>query len=626
MRQHQSRIRQSFALLISILTLCSLSGAAVWARITPESSTASVSVDELSRHVKYLASSELQGRGSGTPGGDLAAEYIAAQFKQYGLKSSAEGNYFQPFDFTAGIKYGETNSLSAAVHEAGQKKTQQIDFRSSEDFQPLNFSSSGQSVAATGKGKKGGELVLAGFGISAPQINYDDYAKIDVKDKIVLVLPFSPEGNNPHGKFAEYMPLRRKALAARERGARAILFISEADNLSEKRGRTDDGNYTDAGIIAFAVSKRMANELLKSAGKTVEDLQKGGSETGTGETLALESVQLKLKADLTREVKTTRNVIGWLEGNDEKLKNEYLVIGAHYDHLGMGGHGSLSSDGGGIHYGADDNASGTAGLMELARIFSANRQHLRRSIVFAAFSGEELGLLGSNYYVKNPIFPLERTIGMLNMDMIGRMKNDTLVIGGIGTSPQWKPIVEELNRTRGFTLKLQEDGYGPSDHASFYGKDMPVLFFFTGVHDDYHKPSDTADRLNLVSEGAIVSLVYDIAAQVVSKEERLAFTKATGGGERRAMNNSFRVYVGSVPDYAEQIEGVKLSGVRPGSPAEKAGIKAGDIIVQLAGKAVKNVYDYTYTLQDMKPDETVSVIVLRDGQKVELKLTPIARQ
>jgi C-terminal processing protease CtpA/Prc len=215
---------------------------------------------------------------------------------------------------------------------------------------------------------------------------------------------------------------------------------------------------------------------------------------------------------------------------------------------------------------------------------------------------------------------------MLNMDMIGRMKNDTMVVGGVGTSPQWKPLLEELNQTRGFVLKMQDDGFGPSDHSSFYSKELPVLFFFTGVHDDYHKPSDTADRINVISQQALVTLVQDIVLRLANQPTRIEFTKASGGGERRAMNSSFRVYVGSVPEYDEQIKGVKLSGVRPGSPAEKAGLKANDVVIELAGKSIRSVYDYTYVLQDMKPDVTVDVIVLREGQRIELKLTPIARQ
>ncbi|KAF0247374.1 MAG: putative aminopeptidase, partial [bacterium] len=567
--------------------------------------------ESLSKHIKYLASSELEGRRSGTAGCEKAADYIIAQFKQYGVKPVGGDGFLQGFEFIAGVKQGQSTTLKA------KNNGQDVEFQLAQDFQPYNFSSNG-SVS--------GQIVLAGYGISAPGINYDDYAKIDVKDKIVMLLPFSPEGNNLNGKFGEYLAARRKALTAREHGAKAVLFISEADSLKDVRTR-DDGNYTDAGIVALRISKRTANELLKSVGKNVDGLQKSGSEAGVGETITLNKVNLAISTEVVREMRKTYNVLGLIEGSDEKLKKEVIVLGAHYDHLGMGGAESLAVGAEGIHHGADDNASGTAGLLELARVLGENRQTLRRSVLFAAFSGEELGLLGSSHYVnKSPSFPLNQTVAMLNMDMIGRMKNDNLVVGGIGTSPQWKPIVEGLNKARGFVLKLQEDGYGPSDHASFYGKDIPVLFFFTGVHDDYHKPSDTADRINVVSEQAVVTLVQDITTKLAGQEARIEFTKAKVEGERRQMNSSFRVYVGSVPDYAEQVEGLKLSGVRPDSPAEKAGIKGGDIIVGLAGKTIKSVYDYTYVLQELKPNETVEIIVLRDGQKVSLQLTPTARQ
>lgn len=571
-----------------------------------------VSTESLSKHIKYLASSELEGRRSGTPGCEKAADYIVAQFKQYGIKPVSGDGFLQGFEFIAGVKQGQNTSLKA------KNNGQDIEFQLAQDFKTYNFSSSG-SVS--------GQIVLAGYGISAPNINYDDYAKIDVKDKIVMLLPFSPEGSNFQGKFSEYLAVRRKALTARERGAKAVLFISEADNLRDDALTRDDGNYSDAGIVALRISKRTANELLKSSGKTLDGLQKSGSETGVGETIALDKVNLAINAEVVREMRKTYNVLGFIEGSDEKLKKEVIVLGAHYDHLGMGGAESLAIGTEGIHHGADDNASGTAGLLELARVLGENRQSLKRSVLFAAFSGEELGLLGSAHYVnKAPSFALNQTVAMLNMDMIGRMKGDSLVVGGIGTSPQWKPMVEELNKTRGFLLKLQDDGYGPSDHASFYGKDIPVLFFFTGVHDDYHKPSDTSDRINVVSEQAIVTLVQDITTKLASQDSRIEFTRAKVEGERRQMNSSFRVYVGSVPDYADQVEGIKLSGVRPGSPAEKAGIKSGDIIVGLAGKTIKSVYDYTYVLQELKPNETVEVIVLRDGQKVSLQLTPTPRQ
>ncbi|MBL8149986.1 MAG: M28 family peptidase, partial [Blastocatellia bacterium] len=461
----------------------------------PVAPLAVVETERLSTHIKYLASDELEGRRSGTVGCKLAAEYISKHYKQLGLKTPNSSSYFQPFEFIDGVKFDAGSSFKA---EVGDKKHE---FKLGEDYIPLNFSSSGNIEA----GKD--QVALAGFGITASQLNYDDYAKLEAKDKVLIVLPFGPEGNNLQGKFGDYLSVRRKTLIAREKGAKAILLVSEAENLKDRAKMADDDNFTDSGVVVLNISKTVANELLKPSGRSVETLQKTASETGSGESLLLSDISLKLSIKVTREMKTTENVIGWVEGNDEKLKNEYIVIGAHYDHLGLGGRSSLAPDRSGIHHGADDNASGVAGLLELARVFSSNRELLKRSVIFVGFSGEEEGLLGSNHYVKNPPFPLERTVAMLNMDMIGRMRKDSMVVGGIGTSPVWKPMIEELNKVRGFDLKLQEDGFGPSDHASFYGKDMPVLFFFTGNHEDYHRPSDTSDKINVVSEQAIVTLV-----------------------------------------------------------------------------------------------------------------------
>lgn len=620
MAQKRALVKRSSTAFIVLLfsTLLIVMGA--WAQVAGDSThhdlltttrtTTLIESSAISKHIKYLASDELQGRRSGTPGCQLAADYITKQFQSYGLQPSNKGKYLQPFEFIAGVKYSAQNHLLAKI--GGQAS----EFKLSTDYLPFNFSSSGSVTSG---------VVLAGFGISAPALGYDDYAQIDVKDKVVMVLPFGPEGNNSQGKYGEYLGFRRKALAAREHGAKAILFISEADTLTDIKGR-EEGNYADSGIIALRISKQVANQFLKSAAKNFDDLQKEAASANLASRLTLDKVTIDLNSEVSREMQTTDNVIGWLEGSDEKLKNEYIVIGAHYDHLGMGGPESLANGVQAIHHGADDNASGVAGLLELARALAANKSQLRRSVIFAAFSGEELGLLGSSHYVKQPLFPLNQTMAMLNMDMIGRMRNDTLVVGGIGTSPQWKPLVEDLNQMRGFVLKFQDDGYGPSDHSSFYGKDIPVLFFFTGVHDDYHKPSDTAEHINVISEQAIVSLMQDIATKISNQDSKIEFTRAKAEGERRNMNSSFRVYMGSVPEYSEQVQGVKLSGTRPGSPAEKAGLKAGDIIIKLAGRDVRSVYDYTYVLQDLKPNETVEVIVTRDGKPVTLQITPTPRQ
>ncbi|MCS6885894.1 MAG: M20/M25/M40 family metallo-hydrolase [Acidobacteriota bacterium] len=564
------------------------------------SDEASVVTDNLLRHVKVLSSDEFEGRRSGTRGCEQAAEYIASEFRKLGLKPVGEG-YYQNFEFVAGVK---TLKARCKLKAAGRR----IELRLGEDFQPLNFSSSTKYV---------GSVALAGFGIKADELGYNDFS-IDLRKKAALVLPYSPEGNNPHGKFAPYLAIRRKALSARESGVGVVLFISEAETLSERVLRRDE-TYTDAGVAAILISRKVADFILSTIGKTVEQLQKEAESSAKGQLSELPKVSLELELSLIRESRTTANVVGLLEGETK----EYLLIGAHYDHLGLGGSGSLAPDRQGVHHGADDNASGVAGLLELARIMSLQNR-LKRGIVFAAFSGEEEGLLGSAYYAKHPLVPIEQTVAMLNMDMIGRMRDDRLVIGGAGTSTGWKKLVDGANSLRGLQISYQDDGYGPSDHASFYAQNVPVLFFFTGNHEDYHKPSDTYDKINYLGMKTILALVRDVALAVVNAELRPTFTKAGEADTRRA-TNTFRVVLGTVPDYSSQVEGMRLSGVRPGSPAEQAGLRSGDVIVELAGRRITSIHDYTYVLQDLRPGQTVSAIVLRDGKRLEFKVTPAAR-
>jgi aminopeptidase YwaD len=395
-------------------------------------------------------------------------------------------------------------------------------------------------------------------------------------------------------------------------------------------------------------------------------------------------VMLNLTTDVVRKEAPAANVVGVLEGSDPKLKSEVIVLGAHYDHLGRGGEGSLGREGE-IHFGADDNASGTAGLLELARLFAGEREKLRRTVVFVAFGGEEEGLIGSSYYVQNPSLPLEQTVAMLNMDMIGRLRDGALNVGGVGTAAELRALVEEANKgykvtlypgaggegstqektremnlkvrqegkpdrevkmrvpdpdpivitgadgqtavtarpAERFALRLSEDGFGPSDHSSFYARRVPVLFFFTGSHEDYHKPTDTADRLNYEGEAQILGLVRDIVYRLQERETRPTYAVAKAEANTRT---TFRVSLGTVPSYGESADGLKLDAVREGSPAAAAGLKAGDKIVRLAGRDIRNVYDYTQALSEMKAGQEYEVELLRDGQRLTLKVTPAERK
>lgn len=337
--------------------------------------------------------------------------------------------------------------------------------------------------------------------------------------------------------------------------------------------------------------------------------------------------------------KVAYNVVGVLEGRDKILKNEAIVIGAHYDHLGRGGQGSLAANSTDIHHGADDNASGTAAIIELARQFAKDRSN-KRTLIFIAFSGEEDGIFGSKYYVDNPVFPLDKTVAMINLDMVGRLKDDMLTIGGIGTATEWKSLVENANsRPTSFTpvydpskvsyrklfrLQLNDDGFGPSDHSSFYGKQIPVLFFFTGTHLDYHKPSDTADKINYDGEIMVVAYIAEIIKAIDQSLTRPTYTVAKSSGTPGG-RTGFSISLGTIPTYADSTDGMLLDGVRENSPASKAGLKAGDKVIKLAGKDIRNVVDYTAAMSEMKPDVEYEIVFVRGGETLTLKIVPAKR-
>jgi aminopeptidase YwaD len=409
--------------------------------------------------------------------------------------------------------------------------------------------------------------------------------------------------------------------------------------------RYDHGG--DAGIPVAMISRAAAAKILAEPNTTIEAYEEAAdsrkftstaaqtTNTGNGDSIGRTITRqemlwlppqrrfLTLSTDVRRAEAPAYNVVGVLEGSDPVLKKENIVIGAHYDHLGRGGEGSgsLAPRSGEIHHGADDNASGTAGLIELARVFSAQRPRLKRTVVFIAFGGEEEGLLGSNYYVNNPLTPLSNTVAMINMDMIGRMKDGKLMVGGVGTAKEWRQII---GQNSDFSLTLNEDGFGPSDHSSFYGKQVPVLFFFTGTHTDYHKPSDTFEKINYKDEAKILNLVARIVRDVDGADKRLTY--ATAKSDATPRTGGFRVFLGTIPNYGEGSNGLLIDGVREGSPAEKAGIKAGDRIVKIGEREIKNVYDYTYALGEMKAGQEYVFEIVRGTEKLSLKLTPEARK
>ena len=602
---------------------------------------------KLRQHVTYLASDALDGRRTGTAGANDAARYIAGEFSRLGLRpgnenvagsrklSEAMARYLQTFPYVAGVEAGKGNALSFGATKPDNSLQPGV------DWVPLGYSANT---------KVEGGIVFAGFGITASELNHDDYSGLNATGKIAIALQGTPDGDNPHGRFTRFEGVRWKAVAARNAGAKALIVVArEADFKNERLTKLEyDNRSGDAGLPVIVVSRQAVDKILALSNTSISQLQQNRALTG----------EISLATDIVRKEVPAYNVIGVLEGSDKNLKNEYIVIGAHYDHLGRGGEGSgsLMPNSGDIHYGADDNASGTAGLIELARVFSAQRPKLKRSVIFIAFGGEEEGLLGSNYYVNHPVAPLANTIAMINMDMIGRMKDRKLVIGGVGTAKEWRDIIKQANTaqtvkvtatseqpavrkmpivvsangrpimtvdpTGAFELTLNEDGYGPSDHQSFYIKQVPVLFFWTGTHIDYHKPSDTFDKINYEDEARILNLVARIVRDVDGAEKRLTYETAKSEPPRASV---FRVYLGTIPNYADSTDGLLIDGVREDSPAAKAGIKPGDRIVKIGTRDVKNVYDYTHALGEMKANQEYVIEVVRAGEKLSLKITPLAR-
>jgi hypothetical protein len=627
--QYQKTLRLLLALLL--LSSNALAQSAAQPAAAPD-------VERLRAHVTYLASEKLEGRRTGTVGAQEAARYVAREFLRLGLRPAGDGptddlneqSYLRQFPYVAGVELGGGNALTATRRaDAGaQGVPLAIDFKVGEDWMPLGFGSNGKVEAP---------VVFVRYGITAAEQGHDDYRGAGASGKVALAFAGTPDGDNPHGRFTRAGELRFKAAAARAAGAKALVVISTDENFKGdrlSRLRYDNAGG-DAGLPVAVISRQAAAKVLGLPGPLLAEFERSLRGGGGGGPVAVvqdaepgRGVVLSLATDVARKSAPAANVVGVLEGSDAKLKSEAIVLGAHYDHLGRGGEGSLAGREGEVHHGADDNASGTAGLLELARLFAAERGKLRRTVVFIAFGGEEEGLIGSSHYVQSPALPLEQTVAMLNMDMIGRLRNDALNVGGIGTATELRALVEELNTmgTPGFqrfALRLSEDGFGPSDHSSFYARRVPVLFFFTGSHEDYHKPSDTADRVNYEGEAHILQLVRDIVLRLQERDARPTYAVAKAEANTRT---TFRVSLGTVPSYGESTDGLKLDAVREGSPAAAAGLKAGDKIVKLAGREIRNVYDYTQALSEMKAGQEYEVELLRDGRRLTVKITPAERK
>ena len=556
--------------------------------------------------IKSLASPEMEGRGAGTKGLTRAEHLIEKRYKELRLQPAGTHGYAQPFSLITGARLKPDNSLK--VEASGATTDLKID----QDFVPFSFSSSGQVS---------GPLVFAGYGITADEFHYDDYNGLDVKDKIVIVLRYEPSGfaeKSGHHGVTQHSQLITKAINARNHGAKAVIVVNGKLGDGEEDLLTRFGSVSgpeNVGVVFAQVKNAVADSWFQSAGKSIKDLQDHIDAITQPASFAFaESRRVSLHIDIETTHATVNNVLAWLPGQTD----EYVIVGAHYDHLGYGNFDSLApSQIGQIHPGADDNASGTAGVLELARLLAPQRGQLKRSILFMDFAGEELGLLGSAAWVKDPTRPLAKAVAMINMDMIGRIKDDKVYIGGVGTGSTFKPVLEQAQKDAPFKIEYSAGGYASSDHTSFVSKKIPVLFFFSGLHSDYHKPSDTWDKINAPSAARLLDLVGSVTVQLASASDAPTFQvvaedkPVSGGG-----GGGYGPYFGSIPDFGQTENGVKFSDVRPNSPAAKAGFKAGDVLVQFGDKPIKNLYDFTDALRRSKVGDVVEVKVLRDGQPV----------
>lgn len=557
---------------------------------------------DLRKHIKYLSSSSLQGRLTGSQGDSLSAIYIRSKLESYGLIPLREDG-FQSFRVNKRIVSGKGNRLSVN----GKKITDN-------EFMPLSFSSD-DSLSA--------EVIFAGYGFSikSDSLNWNDYNGIDVRNKWVLLLRADPEPDKPASFFMQYSSDRNKAVIARDMGAAGVLLVSGSSYDSRDDFEPLNTEGFSVNIPVLRIKRETADMILSLTGKTITALEKEMNEKRQSVAFAT-GTNVNGKAEIIRETAATRNVVMILPGEDPILKNEYVIIGAHFDHLGNGGPGSSSRavDTTGIHPGADDNASGVALMLELAKKFAKTKNSHRRSIVCIAFSGEEEGLLGSKHFTEEPGIDLSKVNAMINLDMVGRLNEEQLLhISGVGTAEGLKDLVRTNADTSQIRLILSEEGYGPSDHSSFYGKNIPVLFFFTGAHLDYHTPADTWNKLNYNGIANISHIVYNVTKELSSSEKRLAFREA--GPKVTASTRRMKgVTLGIMPDFAGVVKnGLRADFVTPGKPAASGGMKKGDIITAINGKTVNNIEDYMFRMSQLKHGQTINVEIIR-GDKKEVLL------
>ncbi len=565
-----------------------------------------INPDDLKQHVEFLASDSLKGRKPGTPETAVAARYILQEFKSGGLMPMCDDG-FQYFDVITDVRLGE-NMLTLGENR----------FEVMEDFIPLAFSSSGGVDAG---------IVFAGFGFDIDQdsLQWNEYEAVDVDGKWVMIFRADPEPDNSDSQFIPFAGIRSKVLTAKDKGAIGVLLVTPRS--MEKNDKLIslivENNDVTAGITVIHIKRSVADMFLQPVGFTADSLDALIIDQMKPNSLELPG-KVSARVEVIRGKDHAMNVVALLEGSDPVLKKEYLVVGAHYDHLGIGGpnSGSRMPDTNAVHNGADDNASGTAMVIELGKALAKIQSALGRSIIFVAFSAEEMGLLGSKYFVNNPPVPGKAIKAMFNFDMVGRFdkEKNSISVSGTGSSVTADSILKVYEDDLPFKVTHAPDGYGPSDHAAFYAANIPVFFFNTGVHIDYHTPFDDTEFLDFETSALVGDFAADVILAVDKAPEPLAF-KASGSQKSSGrIGRKVKVTLGIMPDFAgTEKKGLRIDGVTKGKPAELGGMLKGDIIISINGMNVGNIYEYMSRLTGLKFGQTINVEVIR-GDKNEVLL------
>ena len=570
--------------------------------------SAEIMTYEILEHIKYLSSDKLEGRFPGSEGSKKAIKYISKNWEAQGVLPAGTKKYEQPFSYISKVSLGNRNILRV--------RNSKSRYKIKKDFIPIGWS---------GNGNIDDRVIFVGYGFDIDDsLSWNDYINVNVKNKWVLMFLNGPDGNSSHSPYGYHKKLYNKVIAARDRGVGGILFMEREEKENNKlKPLVYRQSASSAGLPIIQITHAVANNIINDKDKTVTDLRSKIDQELASFSFELDR-KVSARVNLKFEKETATNVIGFIKGSDPILNKEYIIIGAHYDHLGYGGHmsGSLNPDSMQIHNGADDNASGIAGILELSHKLMTNKKLLGRSIIAICFDAEEKGLLGSKFYTQTPTKDLEQTAIMINMDMIGRLNEKPITVGGVGSAKTLSETIEVVQKNH--TLKIDKNisgmDFGRSDHASFYREDIPVLFFFTGAHQDYHKPSDDWDKIDYQGEKEVLNFVYDLIVQLSTNKEKPIFTEITNDNSDN-QSPSFNVTLGVIPSYGSQKIGMEIDGIsRKNGPADKAGIKKGDIIIEINNKKIRNIYDYMARLAELNSGDKIIVKIIRNKIEMELIL------